>query len=430
MTVTRPTTAPTSAPPLGGGRWNPYDQDTVDARAFVSATVLLLQGVLQAGPTIEPALLVEQLRATLSRDTRESSFPIRPGSGRAAAELASQADRIGPTLVGWVADDLRTVLSHPRALPAGPLVVRSHCDGHLLTRHAAQTLLGPPGGPVAMQLYNEFLHQLVLLRDAMLPFTNWADVPFPVDARGLRRTEESRMAFLAEAAYRQVRHSSIVRYARHLLTGSDGPAGYAFTYPSGSALPAALSGALLTCPAHLLSWSSQRSTSHVTTWACTAADYDATPRADLASLAEASATTRRTVDVHLVVRDRDAGSATASLRLAEGPGTAEVEVDLGQALRGHRYAARTDGPTDAGVGQQLDTAPPGTPVPPWPLLAMDALARADAGLWVVPVAGLPHLVQLAVLGRLYPRHVLLQSPSNHLDRGHLNQATVVVQVAE
>ncbi len=430
MTITRPTTSLASAPPLGGGRWNPYDQNTVDARAFVSATVLLLQGVLQAGPTIDPALLVDQLSATLSRDTRESSFPIRLGSGRAAAELASQADRIGPTLVGWVADDLRAVLSHPRSLPAGALVVRSHCDGHLLTRRAAQTLLGPPGGPVAMQLYNEFLHQLVLLRDAMLPFTNWADVPFPVDARGLRRTEEPRMAFLAEAAYRQVRHSSIVRYARHVLTGSDGPAGYAFTYPAGSALPAALSGPLLACPAHLLSWSSQRSTSRVTTWACAAADYDATPRAELAALAGSPATSEWPVRVRLVVRDRDAGSATASLRLAQGPGAAEVEVDLGQALRGHRYAARPDGPTGAGVGQQPDTAGPGIRVSPWPLLAADALAGADAGLWVVPAAGLPHLVQLAVLGRLYPRRVLLQSGGDYLVRGHLDQATVVVQVAE
>ncbi len=132
--------------------------------------------------------------------------------------------------------------------PAGPLVVRSHCYGHPLTPPAAGLFLGRRGGPVAMQLYNEWLHQVVLLRDALLPFTNWQDVPLLVTPSGLRHTEPARDAFLTELLVRQIRHSSIVDFARRVVTGTSGQAGYGFEAGGSAALPAVLGRPPLTAP--------------------------------------------------------------------------------------------------------------------------------------------------------------------------------------
>ena len=100
--------------------------------------------------------------------------------------------------------------------------------------------MGSRGGPVTMQLYNEWLHQIVLLRDALLPFTNWQNVPLLVTPTGLRHTESARDSFLTELLVRQIRHTSIVDFARNVVTGTSGPAGYGFDPDGGTVLPAVI----------------------------------------------------------------------------------------------------------------------------------------------------------------------------------------------
>ncbi|MCZ9344044.1 hypothetical protein NGM37_40490, partial [Streptomyces sp. TRM76130] len=163
-------------------------------------------------------------------------------------------------------------------LPAGPLVVRSHCYGHLLTPPAADLLRGRRGGPVTMQLYNEWVHQIVLLRDALLPFTNWQDVPLRITPTGLRHTEPARDAFLTELLVRQIRHTSIVDFARHVVTGTSGPAGYGFEAGGGTALPAVLDQPPLTAPRHLLTWRTDPAAEDTVAYVAEVQDYYAAPR--------------------------------------------------------------------------------------------------------------------------------------------------------
>lgn len=241
-----PTAATPSTPALGGSRWNTFPAvgTTLTARHFFTAIEPLLQGIVDdnALTGADSAVLEDQVRATLALGTRETSLPLflGPDSASAARELGAQAEVIGRQLASWATEALERLLTDPVPLPAGPLVVRSHCYGHLLTPPAADLLLGRRGGPVAMQLYNEWLHQIVLLRDALLPFTNWQDVPLLITPTGLRHTEPARDAFLTELLVRQIRHSSVVAFAREVVTGASGPAGYGFEASGGTALPVVL----------------------------------------------------------------------------------------------------------------------------------------------------------------------------------------------
>ncbi|NEA44508.1 hypothetical protein [Streptomyces sp. SID11385] len=416
-----PTTDPAAA--LGGSRWNTFPEAgaALTARAFLTAIEPLLQGVIDdnALTHADREVLDAQIRATLALGTRESSLPlsIGPDSDEGARELAAQARTIGGQLATWAGAALDRLLGDRLPLPAGPLVVRSHCYGHLLTPPATDLLMGRRGGPVTMQLYNEWLHQVVLLRDALLPFTNWQDVPLLVTPTGLRHTEAARDAFLTELLVRRVRHSAVVDFARHVVTGTSGPAGYGFENAAGTALPAVLDQPPLTAPRHLLTWRPAPAHADATTATATyvpeAEDYYAAPRTLVEDLPPTGPARSP-----LTARTRPGP-------LADGARTARIEVtvdgtttrvDLGQALRGHRYAKRVaDGGNDSGAptgsGSEAGAgsdAPRTGPVP--------AVLRAPGLVWTeaaegasVDASGHPDLVVLALLGRLYPEYVTLRA---------------------
>ncbi len=246
-----------TAPTLGGSQWNTFPAaGTMTARQFFTGAEPLLQGIiddndLQKG---DGEVLEAQIHATLGLGTRETSLPlvIGPDSASASREIGAQAEVIGREIASWATEALDRLLTHRIPLPAGPLIVRSHCYGHLLTDPAADLLRGRRGGPVTMQLYNEWLHQMVLLRDALLPFTNWQDVPILVTPTGLRHIEPARDRFLTELLVRQIRHTSIVDFARHAVTGTSGTAGYGFDHDGATVLPAVVDAPPLTAPRHLL----------------------------------------------------------------------------------------------------------------------------------------------------------------------------------
>ncbi|WP_031046920.1 hypothetical protein [Streptomyces sp. NRRL F-5650] len=388
-------------PALGGSRWNtfPAAGTTLTAREFLTATAPLLQGVVDdnALTSADSEVLEGQIHATLALGTRETSLPLLlgPDSASAARELGRQAETIGRQLASWATEALDRLLTDPVPLPAGPLVVRSHCYGHLLTPPAADLLLGRRGGPVTMQLYNEWLHQIVLLRDALLPFTNWQDVPLLITPTGLRHTEPARDAFLTELLVRQIRHSSIVAFARHVVTGTSGPAGYGFEASGGTALPAVLDRPALTAPRYLLTWRPDPAVAETATYVPEIRDYYAAPRTLVENLPPATPTSGRLTARTLTATAAD-GVRTARIEVTHDGTTAHV--DLGQALRGHRFTHRED----PAAGDPPDTADA------WSALRAPGLVWTQAGDVTLDATGQDDLVVLALLGRLYPENLTLR----------------------
>ncbi|MFG3134228.1 hypothetical protein ACGFZU_41910 [Streptomyces tendae] len=399
------TPATPDTPALGGSRWNafPAAGTTLTAREFFTATEPLLQGIIDdnALTSADIAVLEGQIRATLALGTRETALPLYlgPDSASAARELGTQAETIGRELASWSTEALERLLTDPVPLPAGPLVVRSHCYGHLLTPPAADLLLGRRGGPVSMQLYNEWLHQLVLLRDALLPFTNWQDAPLLITPTGLRHTEPARDAFLTELLVRQIRHTSIVAFARNVVTGTSGPAGYGFEAGGGTALPAVLDQPPLTAPRHLLTWRPDPSVGEAATYVAEVQDYYAAPRTLVEDLPPAL-TTSGSLAARSVTAPVADGTRTARIEVTHDGTTAHV--DLGQALRGHRFAHR-ESPAAADASGTADA---------WSTLRAPGLVWTQSGDVTVDATAQEDLVVLALLGRLYPENLTLR-PADH-----------------
>jgi hypothetical protein len=250
-----------------------------------------------------------------------------------------------------------------------------------------------------MQLYNEWLHQIVLLRDALLPFTNWQDVPLLITPTGLRYTEPARDAFLTELLVRQIRHTSIVDFARHVVTGTGGPAGYGFEARGGTALPAVLDQPPLSAPQHLLTWRADPAPEDTVTYVAEIQDYYAAPRTLVEDLPPAI-----TASGPLTAR-------TGTGPITDGTRSARIEithdgttthVDLGQALRGHRFAHRAEPAAD---DAHSDAAPRTAAV--WSALRAPGLVWTQAGDVTLNATGQDDLVVLALLGRLYPENVIL-----------------------
>ncbi|GGS53722.1 hypothetical protein AB0E75_25085 [Streptomyces griseoviridis] len=403
MTAHSPTS--TAPPALGGSRWHtfPAAGTTLTAREFFTATEPLLQGVIDAGAltAADDALLAEQIRATLALGTRETSLPLRigPDSAPPARELGAQAEEIGRELASWATASFRRLLTDRIPLPAGPLVVRSHCYGHLLTPAAAERLLHR-GGPVTMQLYNEWLHQIVLLRDALLPFTPWQDVPLRISPLGLRHLEEARDTFLTELLVRRVRHTSVVAFARRAVTGTDGPDGYGFDAPGGTALPAVLGLPPLTAPRYLLTWRPGPAPGAPVSYVAELPDYYAAPRTPVEEL-PATPAAAGPLTARVVPGPVTGATRTAAVEVTRADGTA-ARVDLGQALRGHRFARREDA-----------AAPlPARTAELWTALRAPGLVWTGAGDTTVDATGQDPLVTLALLGRLYPENVTLRAAAH------------------
>ena len=397
------TSTPTSTPPqLRDPAWNLYrNGDTRNAEAFVNDAAVLLYEVAARTGSSSDRHLVDQLFASLTLGNRESTLPQQALTSQ-NPELAAHATRIGKGIAQLARQALGTYRRSSDPSEAGRLDVRSRCDGHVWSHDVASLLTGPSGSPAAMQLYNEWLHQMVVLRDALIPFTNWQDVPLPVGPDGLRRLDRAREAFLAELTTRRARHTAIVGFARAAATGTAGPDGYGFSTPLGTALPEAA-----THPdgpaSRLLLWTADSGGgSETAAFVSTIDDYFAAERSDAASLpgaahepAPGAALTGR-----LVMSQPAQGTRTATIEVTDGRGVATV--DLGQALRGHRHAYRSA----QAATPYLPTEPTPVPLPAWSVLAAPGLVWSPDGAYVVR-SPQDALVRLALLGKLYPENVLL-----------------------
>ncbi|PTB78023.1 hypothetical protein M440DRAFT_17672 [Trichoderma longibrachiatum ATCC 18648] len=123
------------------------------------------------------SILIDGLAASLSTRGRESTFPLENASNDAArSEIVHQANRVASTIVKHVK---KTVKPAPKSLD---FRIRSPCEGHLWTHSVAALLFGPRSDSQLMELYNEWLHRMVLLRDSLIPFENFEEVPLASDS--------------------------------------------------------------------------------------------------------------------------------------------------------------------------------------------------------------------------------------------------------
>jgi hypothetical protein len=397
------------------------------AKEVVMELDKLLEAMLvQLGEPVngDPAVLLDSLQANLAISGRVSSLPLGPLAleDKAGAELTAQAVRIGEQLVSWAREinsGKKTLAEYgPETL--GQLEFRSHCYGHALIPDAVAQVWGPFGGPRIMQIYNEYLHQMVLLRDALLPFANWEQVPFEVkehtEFKGLRFLEPAREAFLTQLLGKKLTHKSIVQYAQSVVSSGLSAAGYGFQYRLGTVLPAGLGEPAGTAARYLLKWHPVQTIQAEETQDMAAIsfdyeydDYYAAPRT------EAGSGTPGNKDTLPVSLGEFAGTNVArllpitasdrtTLRLSLEVDGREFSVDLGQLFRGHRFMYRPEGNDNADVAIVKRTSVSLHPAAD--ILALSGLVTDTDGIHFIPTGG-NELVRWALLGKLYPENVVI-----------------------
>lgn len=357
------------------------------------------------------SILIDGLAASLDTSSRESTLPLgKVAGGGVREELALQAGRIAKSIVRHVKDATPNTVTDNIAL-------RSPCEGHLWTSETASLLLGPRSGPELMHLYNEWLHRLVLLRDALLPFENFDEVPLVIaaDRRGIRDVEGPRKLFLVDILTGNIPNASIVDLAK-VLTGRGLPrGGYGFQYAQGLVLPAFFSGSASN---NLLRYHAAKvEEGQDLLFEYEHGSYTDAPRTEVLGHELGESLTAATLPTEASLsfeQGREPSGRVVKLRLTLGPGTC-VAIDLGQAARGRRYAYAVQAQGDEAVkSHSLNNAVyhsaeellqrPGLVASP------RVVEGQQAKLHVVTVAD--DAVRLALLGKLYPENVVIMEEEN------------------
>lgn len=381
--------------------------------SFVAALDLLLEAVVhQLGDAADRDSLLDGLEASISTGGSESVLPLDVFTFTDAArvEISEQARRIGAALVARARDANKARRGRSMARPGqlDALFIRSPCEGYQWTGPVIRQLMGSHGGRNVMQLYNEWLHQFVLLRDGLLPFTNWGDVPLAIgrpgaDA-GMRMIEQLRERFVAKLLTQRLPHAGIVALA-HGLFSATSPEGTAYGFQTGLglALPTVLGERIEQSPRYLLTW-------HPARLIDAADDAVVALRARLADyLAHIATDPEATLQGPLLgavtgqlVPHQQGATATVTLELQAA--SSMLSTDLGQALRGHRFMQLPAHGLPSGrrgePARQRHSARA--------ILEQERLVQASEGIHVVSANGDP-LVALALLGKLLPENLILRT---------------------
>jgi hypothetical protein len=366
-------------------------------------------------PNSKPARtqLLDNLAANLATDTRESTLRLVEPLDISRREIKDQANRIGKTLVQWARESSSKSFNPDMSL-------RSPCEGHLLTSSNVDLMFGNRAAPHLMQLFNEYMHQMVLLRDALLPFQNYQDVLIPVDrqARGIRHLEPGRSKFLAEVLTKHATQQGIIAYAKALLAPglpSNAGAGYGFQYAHGTVLPAFLAGG--STPLHLLQYLPAKIDESATevSFEYKYQDYYSVPRGEipkgsptpssqLQSYPETQSTAIESAAIGVSNVSKASSSRYLELRLELDNGKC-TSVDLGQVARGHRYSYPIQNAPDKEITKYT---PEYIVHDPLSILQSEnggLLTAQEGGVHVIPVED--SLIALALPGKLYPENVVL-----------------------
>ena len=364
------------------------------------------------------ARLLDNVAANLATDTREATLRLSEPLDVSRREINQQADRIGKSLVQW-ARDFRSESFDPE------MYLRSPCEGHLLIPSNVDLMFGDRSQPHLMQLFNEYMHQMVLLRDALLPFQNYQDVLIPIDrkARGIRHLESARSQFLAELLTKHTTQRGVVSYAKALLAPGllhTATSGYGFQYAHGTVLPAFLAGGETSL--HLLQYIPAKvdPAANDLLFDYQFEDYYAAPRveipkdtrtgtSELKSFPVPKNSPIQSAAIDLLADPADADSRQLEVRLELSDGKC-VTVDLGQIARGHRYSYLASPiSTDAADADRTSTAIQSAiihdPIRVLETANTGLLTAKEGGFHVIPTHD--PLVALAVLGKLYPENTVL-----------------------
>lgn len=400
------------APATAGEHWD-IVPGAYSVDGLVKTLDLLLEAVVrQLGRAADREALIDGLEAAMSIGGSESVLPLDALAlaDPARVEIAEQARRIGVGLAARArrANGLRSgeILARPGQLEN--LRIRSPCEGYRWTGSVVGQLMGPAGGRNVMQLYNEWLHQFVLLRDGLLSFTNWEQVPLVfVGSGGMRMIERSREVFVAGLRSRRLPHAAIVALGYGLFADHppDGAA-YGFQAAPGLALPAVLGSRPGNASQYLLTWHPAGfvpTTGSVTALLPKEDDYPSDTGPDAANVG-IDAPPLAAVAGRLVASP---GADGATVALALDLGSSQVTVDLGQILRGHRNLHR---PRD-GLSAVRGGVPPAKALPARSVLRLERPVHAGGGVHIVGAGGDP-LVALALLGKIRPENVVVRSDEN------------------
>lgn len=369
------------------------------------------------------ARLLDNVASNLATNTREATLRLAEPLDISRQEMNTQAIEIGKSLVQWAreyeSDD-------PKADHVDIIHLRSPCEGHLLTPSNVDLMFGDRSQPHLMQLFNEYMHQMVLLRDALLPFQNYQDVLIPIGrkARGLRHLESARSQFLADLLTKHATQRNVVTFAKALLAPGlvhSDSIGYGFQYAQGSVLPAFLSGG--PTPLHLLQYVpvkvDQSATEVVFDYQFD--DYYSAPRAEIPSgieidrselvsyPAQKSGQESQMTDepsIGIVSGSRSDNSCRLEMRLELADGKC-VAVDLGQISRGHRYSYMAEASSDENANGTSSTA---LAIQHDPASILETpntslLTAKNGGVHIIQVEN--SLIALAVLGKLYPENIVI-----------------------
>ncbi|UMP06911.1 hypothetical protein [Amycolatopsis sp. EV170708-02-1] len=373
--------------------WHDFgDGRAVDAATFVTAARTLLDAAVAAagGGTETRTDFVSGLAACLSTTGPYATLRLDagPAGQEVRAEVAANADAVSALVLDLVRDA-------PPAGRPGPADIHSSCVGYSWIPPVVRRLIAGPELHPARNLYNEWLWQLVLLRDALIPFTNAAEIPVLADADGLTRLREARDWFAVQVMTRRIPHEAIVRFAAEVVAGERADGAYGFQHGGAVVLPpVALDGPLLG-PAYLLTRREITLVPEEVSFFVPGEDQRATTLSTPAKAAE-------DIDV-VALSDRLVPGApgpgrTRTLTLAVGFDGHEWTADLGQALRGHRYAARPG-------GTPQESTPDSATWSGCAVLREDgAVTVPDGGL--IPTGG-QRALALALLGKLRPGNVVL-----------------------
>lgn len=425
-----------------------------------SASPLLNVVITRLGqdPPAEPpasSVLVDGLAASLATSGRESTLPLSHSpQDTARREIVFQANNIAKTIIAYVHDNVRPSIGSQN------IRFRSPCEGHLWTPAVASLLLGPRSDSHLMELYNEWLHRMILLRDSLLPFENYEEVPLVIPEgsnRGIRDLEEPRKFFLVRCLTGAIQHMAIVDLAKVFTARNLPRGGYGFQYSQGVILPAFLSGSR---SLHLLRYHPARFYNSETEvlFDYEHQEYINAPRSELSPRSErvgneiASTNGRWNLSSLLAVDTRvtessldiDAGNdalrRTVKLRLTLDSGTC-VAVDLGQITRGRRYAyeVRSEKKLN-GTGSPAAKSPEVQPVSAStalespatnglpttfyhstadilsrPGLVISPRTKAGQGNTIHIIPTTDPIIKLALLGKLYPENVILLKNRDDMD---------------
>lgn len=402
------------------------------ARQIVEGCAPLLETVLYhlgPSPSNQPSardMLLDNLASNLVLGTRESSLDI-PATDASRKEFATQAVKIGKTLVTY-ARETKNVVYDPK------YAIRSPCEGHLLKPPVAQLMFGPRSLGHLMQIYNEYLHQMVLLRDALLPFENYDQVIVPIaggkskQQLGMRFTEPQRASFIAELMTKLTTQKSVFKVAQQLLApnmASD--TAYGFQYKYGVVLPAAVVGGQSLRLLRYIPTVIDETTPEVV-FEYGFADYYSAPRIQVSQppqhvekgqtpVTAFDAQQHGLEDCSFAIANSSNSSSTSrtlQLHLSHRNGQCST-IDVGQISRGWRYSYKA--PSAKG---QTPSAQSSTAVSVH--AASDFLANSGNNGLVTDNEGGTHLIQcgsevevLACLGVIYPDNIIILGQGGFLE---------------